>query len=337
MHLNLGGHPLHTRALAIDIRAATDSKWEARGYVIDLRKRGFVPVGSELQGMGIIHHMELQVVVDPRSAAIESIEARQPTVAFEASPATCGESCRDPLANLQPLVGRTIDDSFAGHLRQAFGGTAGCSHLLALMQLLAPSVVRAIDGERELFGDITDRPFGQRIFRRDLVFDGHEINEAQMAVSAQLADLHFARGPEVSLPMDRFANQLEIRLQTMLEGWPATIASIDGSSRIRQRAGFANAQWKDVDQLLRPLAGLHLGRGATAAISTALTSLPPLRDAMLMLLPALIQCRAALPDKWINQVAATPGHPGLIAMLDSCYMWRRGGGLERARADLTSK
>ena len=57
----------------------------------------------------------------------------------------------------------------------------------------------------------------------------------------------------------------------------------------------------------------------------------PWRDAFLMLAPALVQCRAAHPDSWHEKVRATPKHPGLTAIPDSCYMWRRGGTLQRNR------
>jgi hypothetical protein len=56
-----------------------------------------------------------------------------------------------------------------------------------------------------------------------------------------------------------------------------------------------------------------------------------------MLGPALIQCRASFPDKWLSRAVETPGHPGLIAMADSCYMWRRGGALQRIREALQPK
>jgi hypothetical protein len=60
----------------------------------------------------------------------------------------------------------------------------------------------------------------------------------------------------------------------------------------------------------------------------------PWRDALVMLPPALVQCRAAHPDAWHEKVRTTPRHPGLTALPDSCYMWRRGGALERIREAL---
>jgi len=40
-----------------------------RGSLLDLRTRGFLPIGGSMQGMGIIHHMELAWVVDARAAS----------------------------------------------------------------------------------------------------------------------------------------------------------------------------------------------------------------------------------------------------------------------------
>src|SRR5262249_4200429 len=48
MHLDLGGHPLHTRALGITLSARDDGRVDVHGTVLDLRKRGFVPVGGDL-------------------------------------------------------------------------------------------------------------------------------------------------------------------------------------------------------------------------------------------------------------------------------------------------
>jgi hypothetical protein len=53
-----------------------------------------------------------------------------------------------------------------------------------------------------------------------------------------------------------------------------------------------------------------------------------------MLMPALIQCRAAFPDKWLGLAVSTSQHAGLVPLQDSCYMWRRGSGLERVRQEL---
>lgn len=332
MQLDVGGHPIHTRALATTVRQGDGGRWEVDAYVLDLRQRGFVPVGSELQGMGIIHHMELRATVDPASHEILAFEPSQPTVAFESGPETRGESCREPIGRLRALVGRRFDESFNGALRDTFGGALGCSHLLALAQFVAAATAEASRIEVAP----TARTIGQRIFRRDLIFDGHEIEEGRLAIAIQLADLGFGPTPAECLPMDRFASQYELRLRLVLEGWPALITSVDGGQRRRERDGFAEAQWLTAETLREALVGLNLGKGAASELARRLASDHPVRDALMMLSPALIQCRASFPDKWLNQVASNMNHPGLIGMADSCYMWRRDGALAKTRDELVA-
>jgi hypothetical protein len=113
MHLDVGGHPLHTRALGITLSARDDGRIDARGSIIDLRKRGFVPVGGDLQPSGIVHHMTLDAIVDPATARLDTVTAAQPNVAFEASAVPGGESCRDPIANVQGLAGARCDAGWA--------------------------------------------------------------------------------------------------------------------------------------------------------------------------------------------------------------------------------
>src|SRR5262245_60815165 len=108
MDLDVGGHPLHTRALSVALVQRADGRLDVAGTVLDLRKRGFVPVGGDLQTAGIVHHMLLDLVVDPATGRIDEAVARQPSVAFEASEATEGESCRDPIAAARGPVGGTV-------------------------------------------------------------------------------------------------------------------------------------------------------------------------------------------------------------------------------------
>ena len=85
MRLEASGHPLHTRCLSIVVTARADGKLDVDGVVLDLRKRGFVPVAGDLQGAGIIHDMRLGGVVDPGRGCLERLGAEQRSVAFEPS------------------------------------------------------------------------------------------------------------------------------------------------------------------------------------------------------------------------------------------------------------
>ena len=325
MRLEQTGHPLHTRALSVTVAAAADGLWTVVGELVDVRKRGFTPVGTEVQGAGIIHQMGLEARVDPRRRIIETVAARQPVVAFEASAATQGESCRDVVGRLVELHGMSLDDPAL--LRTTMGGAAGCSHLLAVAQLLCATLTDAVPE-----ASTAAQPAHRQLLRRDLIFDGNEQDDGRLAIAIQLSDLHTAPAPAGARAMARFRRHDELRLSLLLDGWPATIAAARGAERSRDEENFATAAWRDLDVALEPLRGLSLGKGAAQALVGAMGGHPRVRDAMLQLGGALIQCRASFPDKWLN-VAATPGHPGLIGMPDSCYMWRRGGALERVRGN----
>ena len=53
MHLDVVGHPLHTRSLSVALVQRSDGKLDVRAAIIDLRKRGVVPVGGDIQGPGL--------------------------------------------------------------------------------------------------------------------------------------------------------------------------------------------------------------------------------------------------------------------------------------------
>jgi hypothetical protein len=59
----------------------------------------------------------------------------------------------------------------------------------------------------------------------------------------------------------------------------------------------------------------------------------PIFDGLLMLAPALIQCVAALSDAWPAMAADGGWVVGMGGRPDSCYMWRAGGALLRARGE----
>jgi len=323
MQLDLGGHPIHTRLLSVLVERAPDDRLAVLAELVDLRKRGFTPVGAALQGAGIIHHMRLEVELVASTLVITRVAEGQSVVAFEAGPATLGESCRDVCGRLALLSGAPLDDALGDRLRGAIGGPLGCSHILTLAQFVFATIA-------EVAAAVPAVPGGS--VRRDLVFDGSEQADGGLAIGMQLSDLHGQPAAADAAPAARFAAHRELRLHLVLNGWPAQIAQIAGAERRRQRDGFTAAGWCDLGALLAPLHDLSLGKGATRTLAARLAGHPALRDALLMLTPALIQCRASFPDKWLNVATTAESHPGLIGMADSCYMWRRGGALERLRS-----
>jgi len=335
MRLEARGHPLHTRALSVVLAARADGRLDVHGAVLDLRKRGFVPVAGDLQGAGVIHDMRLAGTIDPASARLETLAAEQRSVAFEPSAVTGGESCRDPIDRIAALAGTRLDDGWARRLGDAIGGPRGCSHLLTLGHLLGSSAAWALARERALHGAAPARPAGQRVFRRDVVIDGHESAAAEMQLTAQTTDLHFAPAGAVVRPMERFAEQLEVRLVVEVEFPALTIGRLEAAERRRGAADLEDAAWRARGEAVAWLVGRRLGGGITAELLARLGGAPddrPLLDTLLMLAPALVQCAAAMSEAWPRAFRTDPSVVAMGGLPDSCYMWRRDGALDRARA-----
>ncbi len=334
MHIEARGHPLHTRALRVTLSSRED-KLEARAYLIDLRKRGFVPVGGDLQGPGIVHHMLLRAVVDPRAGVLESISAEQPAVAFESSPLSAGESCRDPIRLIESMAGAPLDGDFARRLNAVLGGPRGCSHILTLAQLLGSTAVWALEREaqRRRRGGRAWRA-GERVFARDVIVDGSEPSAGEMQLSVQLTDIHCAPAAPVARPLERLGQQLEVRLSGSVDMRGVVLGKVEGAER-RRRLDDLEAPWVERTAALEGLEGTPLLRGITRVLLARFGEAPddrPLLDALLMMAPAFVQCAAALSEPWAILFKESASVVAMGGFPDSCYMWRRGGALDRARS-----
>ena len=331
------GLPVHTRTLVVDAFLGERGRVRLDGVILDLRKIGFVPTGGDLQAAGFIHHMKLGLEIDPASARIERLQTTQPTVAFEPSPASGGDCCRDPAPRLQALVGQALDGGFARRLANAFGGPLGCSHLLTLAQLVGASAPRLLADAR-----LEARAPGEHVGRRVLFLDGFEAPDGALEVAIQLSEFRLRPSAEVELPLDRLARQHEVRVLARLDRELSTLVGLDAAERERMVETLESARWQSLCSRVAPLAGGPALRGLAARVLAALGDEPadaPLRDALLNLAPGVIQCLAAFSHRLVARFAGAPATPAALprelsvgGYPDSCYMWRGDGPLAKARA-----
>jgi len=333
MHLDVRGHPLHTRALGVTLTHRDAGTLAVDASLLDLRKCGFVPVGGDLQPAGIVHDMRLSGVVAPRAGGLQTISAEQRAVAFEPSVATGGESCRDPIGRIEALAGVPFGDAWTRRLGEAVGGNRGCSHLLTLGHLLGSTVTWALARDRARFGDAPSRAAGARVFRRDVVVDGHQAAAGGFALALQLTDLHLAPASNDARPMDRYAGDLAVRAQVAVDGPTMAVTEVVIAERRRTADTHESTEWRMREDVAAAIRGVGLGSGATAALRERVTDADdrPLLDALLMLAPTIVQCWAARSDVWPTMAERGGGVVGLGGLPDSCYMWRRDGTLQRAR------
>ena len=353
MPLSITGVPLHTRSLTSVASLREDGRWSIRGDVIDLRKCGFVPMTHDIQPSGIIHHMTIEMVVEPETLRIDELVTSQPHVAVEASARTDGECCRDPAPLLQVLEGEVIDDAFSKKLSGTFSGPLGCSHLLTLFFAMAAAIPRAVAREAEIRLEHEEsRAPGERLFWRSIFIDGYEIDDGSIELSVQLADVHSHPHHAVQSPLDRLDQQHEARVIARVEPPGFLVAQLRAARRTRHMPNLADAVWEDCSEVLAPLIGLPVVPGLSRRVRELLQgdeSNALVRDALLQLAPGHIQVVAAITERWFapsrtaksraeesngdEPAAGGPPVGAIGGMLDSCYMWRTGSPLiaERER------
>jgi len=325
MELAVRGHPLHTRSLAVRVVQGEAGGVEAAGELVDLRKRGFVPVAADLQPSGVVHHMLVDAAADLERGVLERIATRQPTVAFEPSAMTRGESCRDPAERLAELAGSALDSGAPGRLMEVYGGPRGCSHVLVLARLVL-SVLHRTRGDGF-------RP-GETRLHRALCLDGHEAAPGRVELAVQLTDLAMAPSPAVAPAMDRFAGQHEVRLLATVDVESASLAALRGARRRRTAATLETADWEPLDDRLAELAGAKVLAGFSRTVLARLDPESPedapLADALLNVGPAFLQCMGTLSEGWPIEARRRRALVATGGMPDSCWMWRREGPLTRA-------
>jgi hypothetical protein len=335
MEFEARGGPAHTRSLSVRVEEHSAGRWTARGTILDLRKRGLVPMAGDLQTAGVIHHMRVEAEVDTASGTLASIRAEQPSVAFEASPGTGGECCRDPVTRIEALAGASLADGFATRLGGAIGGPRGCSHVLTLAQAVGSAAQLALVADRARFGAPARRA-GERVFQRSLAIDGVLSPEGPLELVLQQADVHFAPAPPDAQPLDRLARHLELRVHATVDLDSMTLRRLSAAERSTD--SFTDSPWRERSADVAWLAGRPAMGGVARAVLERFGADPadaPLRDALLHLSPTIVQCIPSIAERWRaalgagTDVSRAPSMMGHGGMTDSCYMWRRDGFLAK--------
>ena len=131
--------PLHRRQIDVQVFARDDGLFDVEATVRDVRSHD-VPMATGLRAAGEpIHDLRLHLVVDRR---LQIVEAGSQSAATP-YPGHC-DALGDTYGR---LVGLNLLDRFRHRLREHVGGTAGCTHLTELAQVLPTAVVQALAGQ----------------------------------------------------------------------------------------------------------------------------------------------------------------------------------------------
>ncbi len=125
---------IHTR----DIKLATYPHGEScvivHGILKDQRYIRVFDVTGDVLEPGIIHHMDVKMMIRSDPLAIEDVQAVMLHVPLS--------QCHTTLDNVEKLKGLEIKSGFTGIVRSLTGGKTGCTHLCNLIIAMAQEIVQ---------------------------------------------------------------------------------------------------------------------------------------------------------------------------------------------------
>jgi len=132
--------PLTERTITCNGYLREDGLIDVEGHLVDARAydtrndwRGAVPKGRP------VHEMWVRLTVD------DQLTVRSAIAATDQAPYPM---CREILPNLERLVGLSVTGGFKKQVRGRIGGTAGCTHILALIDAMSNVAIHAVAGKR---------------------------------------------------------------------------------------------------------------------------------------------------------------------------------------------
>lgn len=150
---------VHTRSIRAEIYARDDGLWDVEAELIDTKARDFpLPTGVRLAGEPI-HHMRLVVTIDTQLEVVDA-SAASLSVPY---PGHCNEVAPD----YRQLIGLNLLKNFRRGVRERLGGTAGCTHMTELTDVIPTAAVQAFAGEVLQNRDVADNepPLGPTSMR----------------------------------------------------------------------------------------------------------------------------------------------------------------------------
>lgn len=129
--------PIHSRAITCEGFRREDGLWDIEGVLIDTKSYdcphrlggGAIPAGEP------VHRMRVRVTVDD-ALLVHEVEAVIENAPF--SP------CAGIAPDFASLAGLSLGTGFLREVRQRFGGTKGCTHLIELMGPVATTAFQTI-------------------------------------------------------------------------------------------------------------------------------------------------------------------------------------------------
>jgi Protein of unknown function (DUF2889) len=128
------GEKFHTRNIEVTTYDYDGQRIIVEGFLKDDRFLESYAITGETFPGGVIHHMAIRLLVNCSNLLIEDVDVDLISVPREL--------CRETIDCLVPIKGLAITKGFTLKVKKLAGGTKGCTHLVELLQAMAPAAIQ---------------------------------------------------------------------------------------------------------------------------------------------------------------------------------------------------
>jgi len=132
---------LHTRKIEVTTYRCDGRRIIVEGVLTDDRFQDSHTITGYVFPSGTFHRMTIRLLVDCSNLVIEDVDTDLATIP--------SDICRETIDCLAPVKGLSITKGFTAKLKQIAGGTRGCTHLVELLQAMAPAVLQGFAAHQE--------------------------------------------------------------------------------------------------------------------------------------------------------------------------------------------
>jgi hypothetical protein len=151
------GKKLHTRHIEVTTYDYDGQRIMVEGLLKDDRFQDSHGITGETFPRGVIHHMVIRLLVNCSNLVIEDLEVDLLAVPREV--------CRETIDCLAPLKGLTVTKGFTLKVKKLAGGSKGCTHLVELIQAMAPAVIQGFAAHQSQKPAAFDSDQARKVFQ----------------------------------------------------------------------------------------------------------------------------------------------------------------------------
>lgn len=124
---------IHTRDIQLATYPHTDSRVIVHGILKDRRYIRVFDISGEIREPGIIHHIDVKMIISSDPLMIEDVQAQMIHVPMS--------ECSSTLDTIEKLKGLEIKSGFSKNIHDIMGGKKGCTHLCQLIVIMGQEIV----------------------------------------------------------------------------------------------------------------------------------------------------------------------------------------------------